>query len=160
MSTEGDRERKGAVRPAGFATWRGPGWHHHPAVRTGQQLTRGERAADTLRNRMGSWGFVIGALLFLAGWTIGNRGSGFDPYPFILLNLLLSCLAALQGAILLIAARRSDQIASELALHDFQTDVHGVELLARLDTMITEMHARTPGVDHLPDDRPDLNATT
>lgn len=66
---------------------------------------------------MGSWGFVFGALLFLAGWMIGNRGQGFDPYPFILLNLVLSCLAALQGAILLIAARRADQISSELAVH-------------------------------------------
>lgn len=39
---------------------------------------------------------------------IGNGSSGFDPYPFILLNLILSCLAAMQGAILLIAARRAD----------------------------------------------------
>jgi uncharacterized membrane protein len=44
-----------------------------------------------------------------------NGKHGFDPYPFILLNLLLSCLVAIQGAILLIAAKRSDQISSELA---------------------------------------------
>ena len=57
--------------------------------------------------------FVFAALLFLAGWMIGNRDIGFDPYPFILLNLILSCLAAMQGAILLIAAKRADQIEGD-----------------------------------------------
>jgi uncharacterized membrane protein len=61
-----------------------------------------------------------------------NGKHGFDPYPFILLNLILSCLAAMQGAILLIAAKRSDQISSELASHDFETNVHSKELLERL----------------------------
>lgn len=75
-------------------------WHNHPGVRSGKDLTLGERAADRLRNGMGSWGFVISALVFLAGWMLGNRNVGFDKYPFILLNLVLSCLAALQGAIL------------------------------------------------------------
>ena len=85
-------------------------WQDHPGVRSGEQLTTGERAADRLRGVMGSWGFVFAALLFLAGWMLGNAKSGsFDPYPFILLNLVLSCLAALQGAILLIAARRTDR---------------------------------------------------
>jgi uncharacterized membrane protein len=42
-------------------------WRRHPAVRVGEQLTRGERAADLLRNGMGSWGFVLAALLFLVG---------------------------------------------------------------------------------------------
>ena len=97
-------------------------WHRHPAVRSGEQLTPGERAADLLRNAMGSWFFVIFALVFLGGWMLGNRNVGFDPYPFILLNLVLSCLAALQGAILLIAAKREDAISSALAMHDFETN--------------------------------------
>jgi uncharacterized membrane protein len=98
-------------------------WNGHPAVTPKDQLTRGERAADVMRNGMGSWGFVFGALIFLAVWMAYNRNSGFDKYPFILLNLVLSCLAAMQGAILLIAAKRSDQIASQLAQHDYQTNV-------------------------------------
>lgn len=96
-------------------------WHKHPGVRTGDQLTLGERAADKLRNGMGSWGFVFAALAFLAGWML-TGGASIDPMPFILLNLMLSCLAALQGAILLIAAKRSDQISSELAQHDFEVN--------------------------------------
>jgi uncharacterized membrane protein len=115
-------------------------WHKHPGVRSGSQLTQGERAADWLRSVMGSWGFVIGALLFLAGWMVGNRGNGFDPYPFILLNLVLSCLAALQGAILLIAARRADQISSELAAHDYQTNQEADTIIKAVHQLTTEIH--------------------
>jgi uncharacterized membrane protein len=119
-----------------------PLWRRHPAVRTGDQLTAGERAADRLRNGLGSWVFVIGSIVFLAGWMAGNRNIGFDPYPFILLNLILSCMAALQGAILLIAARRTDQIAAELAQHDYETDVAAANDIAELKASIAELLAR------------------
>ena len=119
--------RRGSQRPRSR-------WHHHPAVVSGDELTLGERAADRMRNGMGSWAFVLGALAFLTVWMAGNRNHGFDPYPFILLNLVLSCVAALQGAILLIAAKRSDQIASQLAQHDFETD-------SRAAVRIEELHA-------------------
>ncbi|MGE5828737.1 MAG: DUF1003 domain-containing protein [Micromonosporaceae bacterium] len=117
-------------------------WPHHPGVRSGNQLSIGERAADRLRSYMGSWGFVIGALLFLAGWMIGNGRQGFDRYPFILLNLILSCLAALQGAILLIAARRADQISSELAVHDYQTNVEADRIIKAVHQLTSEIHAQ------------------
>ena len=120
-----------------------PGWHQHPAVRSGEQLTRGERAADKLRNGMGSWGFVFSALIFLAGWMIGNRNVGFDKYPFILLNLILSCLAAMQGAILLIASKREDQISSELARHDFETNVEADLIVKEIRALTLEIHAHT-----------------
>ncbi len=115
-------------------------WRRHPAVRSGEQLTAGERAADRLRNGMGSWAFVLTALVFLAGWMAGNRNVGFDPYPFILLNLVLSCIAALQGAVLLIAARRSDQISAELALHDYQTNVNAAAIIESVAKMTDEIH--------------------
>lgn len=120
-----------------------PTWHHHPGVRSGDQLTRGERAADRLRNGMGSWGFVFGALVFLAGWMLGNRDVGFDKYPFILLNLILSCLAAMQGAILLIAAKREDQISSELARHDFETNLEADQIVKEIRALTREIHAHT-----------------
>jgi uncharacterized membrane protein len=110
-------------------------WRRHPGVRTGEQLTRGERAADSMRNSMGSWTFVFGAVVFLAVWMTLNvvldksTGHTFDAYPFILLNLVLSCVAALQGAILLIAAKRSDQVSSELAQHDYEADCQSREML-------------------------------
>lgn len=120
-------------------------WRRHPGVRSGPQLTLGERSADRMRNGMGSWAFVFGASIFLAGWMLGNRDIGFDPYPFILLNLILSCLAAMQGAILLIAARRSDQISAELATHDYETNVMAAETIARIETLTTQIHNHITG---------------
>lgn len=94
-------------------------WHdRHKA-----NLTTGERAADTMRNFMGSWRFVGGFILFMIVWAILNSvTAGWDPYPFILLNLFLSMLAGLQGAILLIAAKRQDAISAALAQHDYDTN--------------------------------------
>ena len=100
-------------------------WHKHPAVRSGDELTRGERAADRMRNVMGSWPFVFCFFAVMILWAVVNvvvihrilHHKAFDPYPFILLNLFLSMLAGVQAAALLIAAKRSDAIASEVALH-------------------------------------------
>nr|WP_218917490.1 DUF1003 domain-containing protein [Luteipulveratus mongoliensis] len=66
---------------------------------------------------MGSWPFVFVFLMAMAVWAWFNSDDGFDPYPFILLNLFLSMVAGLQGAILLISAKRADSISSEVALH-------------------------------------------
>jgi uncharacterized membrane protein len=95
-------------------------WHaDHTA-----SLTRGERAADGMRNGMGSWIFVGGFVAFMLVWAALNTVTrGWDPYPFILLNLFLSMLAGLQGAILLIAAKRQDGIAAALSQHDYDTNV-------------------------------------
>ena len=125
-------------------------WRRHPGVRSDDELTFGERSADHLRNGMGSWAFVFGALLFLAGWMLGNRNIGFDPYPFILLNLILSCLAAMQGAILLIAARRSDQISAELATHDYETNLEAAAIIRAVRSLTTEIHQHVvpPGAGH------------
>ncbi|MEY2425298.1 MAG: hypothetical protein QOI61_870 [Actinomycetota bacterium] len=120
---------------------RTPVWHKHPGVPSAKDLTLGERAADRMRKGMGSWGFVFGALFFLAGWMAGNRNVGFDKYPFILLNLILSCLAAMQGAILLIAAKRSDQISSELAIHDYETNVEADKIVKAVHDLTKEIHA-------------------
>ena len=100
-------------------------WHKHPAVRSGDQLTRGERAADRMRNVMGSWPFVVCFFVIMIVWALVNtvvlhrvlHHKAFDPYPYILLNLFLSMLAGVQAAALLIAAKRADAIASEIAIH-------------------------------------------
>lgn len=118
-------------------------WDFHPGVPSGGDLTLGERSADRMRNSMGSWPFVFGALGFLATWMVANSvllaTNGFDAYPYILLNLVLSCVAALQGAILLIAAKRSDQIASQLAQHDYETDQQASERIETVHDRLAEM---------------------
>lgn len=115
-------------------------WHRHPGVRSGSELTRGERAADRLRNGMGSWAFIFGFVGAMLMWAALNtlvlpkllHTRAFDVYPYILLNLLLSTLAGLQGGILLIAAKRADQVSSELAQHDYEADVASRQLLEAL----------------------------
>lgn len=93
---------------------------------------------------MGSWTFVFTSLVFLAGWMVGNRNIGFDPYPFILLNLILSCVAALQGAILPIAARRADQIAAELAVHDYDTNSEALALIREIHHAVGDRTGSAP----------------
>ena len=115
----------------------------HPVMKNPDELTRGERAADLLRNGMGSWAFVLLALAFLAGWMASNGKDGFDPYPFILLNLILSCLAALQGAILLIAAKRADALSRDLAEHDYQTNLEAVAIIKEIHQLTLEIHEAT-----------------
>src|SRR6202021_1397619 len=100
-------------------------WHKHPGVRSGDQLSLGERSADRMRNMMGSWPFVFSFFAVMIAWAIINtllfehilHHKAFDPYPYILLNLFLSMLAGVQAAALLIAAKRADAISSEDALH-------------------------------------------
>lgn len=137
-------------------------WHWHPAVRTGDQLTRGERAADIMRNAFGSWAFVfsflgfMGVWMFINSWVLTHVGhKGFDPYPYILLNLCLSMMAGLQGALILIAAKRADRIAAESALHHY-AETQKLNVLLDENTRLTrtigdqtcmleEIHQRVTG---------------
>jgi uncharacterized membrane protein len=121
-------------------------WHKHPGVRSGDQLTLGERAADTMRNGMGSWPFVFGFFALMVAWAVANSvfhlggthgKHGFDPYPFILLNLFLSMLAGIQAAALLIAAKRADQIAAEIALHT-ERNTDDIKVLLQQNTELTQ----------------------
>ena len=97
-----------------------------------------------MRNIMGSWPFVFSFFGIMILWAIvnsifylgGNNGKhGFDPYPYILLNLFLSMLAGVQAAALLIAAKRADAISSEIAIHTEKN----TEEIKRLLQEITEL---------------------
>ena len=121
-------------------------WHKHPGVRSGDRLSKGERAADRMRSMMGSWTFVFSFFAVMIAWAIvnsifyfgGKNGKhGFDPYPYILLNLFLSMMAGVQAAALLIAAKRSDAIASEIALHT-EKNTEEIKGLVHDNTLLTE----------------------
>ena len=129
-------------------------WRRHPGVRSGDKLTSGERAADLVRNGMGSWPFVFAFLGFMAIWAGFNGNHGFDPYPFILLNLFLSMIAGLQGAILLISAKRADSISSQVALHTLDNTARLQELIEAntaltevVSQLATQIHAQICGPD-------------
>ena len=119
-------------------------WHRHPGVRSGDELSLGERAADRMRGVMGSWPFVFGFFATMITWAVVNsfiiakvaKGKPFDPYPYILLNLFLSMLAGVQAAALLIAAKRADAIASEIAIHT-EHNTEDMKTLIQENTALT-----------------------
>ncbi len=77
-----------------------------------RKLTFGQKAADSITKIAGSWIFIIGFFSFLIVWMILNTAAWFhnwDSYPFILLNLVLSCLAAIQAPIILMSQNRENQ---------------------------------------------------
>ena len=120
-----------------------PLWHAHPHVRTGTDLTVGERAADRLKHAFGSWGFLLGMLAGIVVWIVWNKatppGWHWDSTDLLLLNLCLSITAGLQGGALQIASNRGDRIASELAMHTFENGRELLELNRRQMDILTEL---------------------
>jgi uncharacterized membrane protein len=108
-----------------------------------KKLTFGERLSDQIAEFGGSWKFLImfGAVLF--GWIILNAvfllNRGFDPYPFILLNLILSCLAAVQAPVIMMSQNRAEARDRLRAENDYK-----VNLKAELE--IRHLHEK---IDHL-----------
>jgi uncharacterized membrane protein len=84
--------------------------------------TFGQRAADRLTRLAGSWGFIISFMFVLILWIFTNVYAwvnSWDPYPFILLNLLLSCIAAIQAPIILMSQNRANQKDRLRAEYDY-----------------------------------------
>lgn len=87
-----------------------------------KERTIGQRASDTLTKYAGSWVFIISFLVFLILWMATNVYAWintWDPYPFILLNLVLSCLAALQAPIILMSQNRQAEKDRQKAEYDY-----------------------------------------
>ena len=108
--------------------------------------TFGERVSDRLAAFGGSWTFVIAFGLLLAAWMLINtwllraRGRAFDPYPFILLNLVLSTIAAMQAPVILMSQNRSAERDRRQARHDYEVNLRAeleVRMLhEKLDTLL------------------------
>ena len=93
----------------------------------------GERLADNMATFGGSWSFLMSFAVVLLAWMAYNlwRGEGsFDPYPFILLNLVLSCLAAVQAPVIMMSQRRQEAKDRARALNDYAVNLK-VELEVR-----------------------------
>jgi uncharacterized membrane protein len=107
-----------------------------------QGLTYGQRLADGIAAFGGSWTFIISFFTVLLLWISANvylLTKSFDPYPFILLNLILSCLAALQAPVIMMSQNRQEEKDRERSRHDYQ-----VNLKAELE--IRMLHEK---IDHL-----------
>lgn len=97
--------------------------------------TLGQRIADRVAAFGGSWKFIISFTLVLVAWIVVNaallRNKGFDPYPFILLNLILSCLAALQAPVIMMSQNRQEEKDRARAKSDYMINLKS-ELEIRL----------------------------
>lgn len=89
--------------------------------------TYGQIVADKVADFGGSWTFIISFMFFLFGWIIINVvvlvDKGFDPYPFILLNLILSCIAALQAPVIMMSQNRQEEKDRERSKKDFMINL-------------------------------------
>lgn len=91
-----------------------------------EQETFGQRASDRLASFAGSWTFVIGFVVVLILWIIINSIwiiKSFDPYPFILLNLVLSCIAAVQAPLIMMSQKRQEQKDRERSENDYKVNL-------------------------------------
>lgn len=108
-----------------------------------ENYTFGQRLADRIASFGGSWTFLITFFSFLLIWMLINivalRGRPFDPYPFILLNLLLSCIAAIQAPVIMMSQNRQEEKDRVRSEQDFQ-----INLKAELE--IRNLHEK---MDHL-----------
>jgi len=107
------------------------------------QLTVGQKLADSVARFGGSWIFIITFFSFILVWMIANiivlSRQPFDPFPFILLNLLLSCLAAIQAPIIMMSQNRQEQKDRVRGEHDYK-----INLKAEL-----EIKLLSEKIDHL-----------
>jgi uncharacterized membrane protein len=92
-----------------------------------EQRTFGERLSDELASFGGSWSFLIAFFVILAIWMAYNlvRGdkSAFDPYPFILLNLVLSCIAAIQAPVIMMSQKRQEGKDRQRSFNDYRVNL-------------------------------------
>ncbi len=105
------------------------------AIGSNEPISIGEKMADKLANVGGSWSFLIGFGLFLIIWMSFNSfflfRSPLDPYPFIFLNLILSCLAAIQAPIIMMSQKRQEDRDRDFAKNDYMINLQS-ELEIRL----------------------------
>lgn len=101
----------------------------------------GDLVADKLTKIAGSWAFIILFVLFLLGWILLNVYvfKDLDPYPFILLNLVLSCVAAIQAPIIMMSQNREAKKDSLRNQNDYNTDLKSEILLEELHIEMKEI---------------------
>ncbi len=111
------------------------------------QLTFGDRMSDRLAKGAGSWAFVITFLLLIGLWIALNTAVAkpFDAYPFILLNLMLSCVAAVQAPVIMMSQNRQEEKDRLRSQNDYKVNVKSEliieDLHRKLDILIENQKA-------------------
>lgn len=115
-----------------------------------RRATLGARLSDRINDAAGSWTFIASFAVFCTVWMAVNAGllvfRPFDPYPFILLNLMLSCIAALQAPVIMMSQKRQETRDRLQAEHDYQVNLKAEleirQLHEKLDHMIAHQWRR------------------
>lgn len=121
--------------------------HHIPTPPT-EKLTLSQRFADAVTAGMGSWTFIIGQAVAIAGWIALNKTNVAPMVPqwdpqLILLNLALSCEAAFAGAFILMSQNRSAQKDRQMAENDYLIDCESERAIRELDRKVNILLTRT-----------------
>jgi uncharacterized membrane protein len=101
-----------------------------------EKYTVGQRAADRIAKFAGSWAFIFSFMAVLILWMVGNillAKRAFDPYPFILLNLVLSCVAAIQAPLIMMSQNRQEEKDRRRAENDYKVNL-------KTEIMIEDLH--------------------
>ena len=98
-----------------------------------EKYTVGQRAADRIAKFAGSWAFIFSFTAVLILWMVGNILRAFDPYPFILLNLVLSCVAAIQAPLIMMSQNRQEEKDRRRAENDYKVNL-------KTEIMIEDLH--------------------
>jgi uncharacterized membrane protein len=122
-----------------------------------EHRTLGQRLSDGLASFGGSWTFLMSFGLFLLVWMALNMAVGepksFDPYPFILLNLVLSCLAAIQAPIIMMSQKRQEAKDRLRSMNDYQVNLKAEleirHLHEKLDHLVTKQWQRLAEIQQI-----------
>ncbi len=110
-----------------------------------KHLTYGQRMADRIAKFAGSWTFILIFIGCLLAWVTVNLlmfSRAFDPYPFILLNLILSCVAAIQAPVIMMSQNRQEEKDRLRALNDYKTNLKSEIIVEDLHQKIDKLIAR------------------
>ena len=107
-----------------------------------EKYTLGQRAADTIAKFAGSWAFIFSFACVLILWMVVNAilaTKAFDPYPFILLNLVLSCVAAIQAPLIMMSQNRQEEKDRNRAENDYKVNL-------KIEIMIEDLYDKVNAI--------------
>ena len=107
-----------------------------------EKYTLGQRAADAIAKFAGSWAFIFAFTGVLILWMVINTilaSNAFDPYPFILLNLVLSCVAAIQAPLIMMSQNRQEEKDRRRAENDYKVNL-------KTEIMIEDLHDKVTAI--------------
>ncbi len=113
----------------------------------GNQLNIGQKSADWIAKWAGSWYFILGFFIFITLWMLVNAtwlifGRIWDPFPFILLNLALSCLAAIQAPVILMSQNRTIERDRHRAEYDYAVNRKAEREIIAIKKQLTRIEGK------------------